>query len=110
MAVTETTDSFLFLQVAENELVILKYHTDDCGADCINFRPVYKELSEDPQYKKVVFLVIDADHNPMAKKRILDKSQPVITIYYKGKLLDSKHESTKEGVKLLLEKLLTKGY
>ena len=106
MAVTETTDSFLFLQVAENDRVILKYHTDDCGAACINFRPVYKKLSEDPRYKNVVFLVIDADTNPMAKKRILDKSQPVITIYFKGKLLDSRHAATKEGVENLLGELL----
>jgi thioredoxin 1 len=108
MAVTETTDSFLFLQVAENDRVILKYHTDECGEACINFRPIYKELSEDPLYKKVVFLVIDADNNPMAKRRILDKSQPVITIYLRGRLLDSRHASTKEGVIALLEELLIK--
>ena len=106
MAVTETSDAFLFLQVAENDRVILKYHTDDCGEACISFRPIYKELSEDPLYKNVVFLVIDADENPIAKKRILDKSQPVITIYFKGKLLDSRHASTKEGVRSLLEVLL----
>ena len=106
MAVTETTDSFLFLQVAGNDRVILKYHTNDCGEACINFRPVYKELSEDPIYSDIVFLVIDADENPRAKQRILDKRQPVITIYLKGKLLDSRHASTREGVKILLEELL----
>lgn len=106
MAVIETTDSFLFLQVAENDRVILKYHTDECGQPCINFIPVYKELSENPKYKDVIFLVIDADNNPVAKRRILDKKQPVITIYYKGKLLDSRHASTKEGVEGLLDELL----
>lgn len=106
MAITETTDSFLFLQVAENDRVILKYHTNDCGDPCIKFIPVYKGLSEDPKYKDIVFLVIDADDNPAAKKRILDKQQPVITIYYKGKLLDSRHASRKEGVEELLEELL----
>lgn len=108
MAVTETTDSFLFMQVAENDRVILKYHTNDCGEACINFRPVYEELSENPLYKKIVFLVIDADSNPMAKKRILDKNQPVVTIYLRGQLLHSRHASTKEGVIALLEELLTK--
>ncbi len=107
MAVTETTDAFLFLQVAGNDRVILKYHTDDCGDPCTNFRPIFKELSEDPQYKNIVFLVINADENPMAKKRILVKNQPVLTMYLKGKLLDSKHASTKEGVMVLLDELLT---
>jgi hypothetical protein len=106
MAVTETSDSFLFLQVAENDRVILKYHTNDCGEACIKFKPVYTELSNDPRYISVVFLVINADNNPRAKERILEKKQPVITIYYKGKLMDSRHSSTKEGVEVLLEELL----
>src|SRR5688500_11524106 len=98
MAVQETTDAFLFLQVAENDLVILKYHTDDCGSACIEFVPVYREISDDPKYKNVIFLTINAENNPMAKRRILDKKQPVITIYSKGRLLDSRHISSKEGV------------
>jgi hypothetical protein len=106
MAVTETSDSILFLQVAENDRVILKYHTDDCGDACIDFKPIYRKLSEDERYKQIIFLVIDADDNPRAKERILDKKQPVITIYYKGKLLDSRHASTKAGVEELLEELL----
>lgn len=55
MAVHETTDAYLFLQVAENDLVILKYHTDDCGAVCREFIPVYEEISNDPRYSKVIF-------------------------------------------------------
>jgi thioredoxin 1 len=108
MAVNETTDAFLFLQVSENDLVILKYHTDDCGASCIEFIPIYEEISNDPKYKHVIFLTINAENNPMAKRRILDKRQPVITIYSKGRLLDSRHASTREGVEALLQELLDK--
>ncbi len=106
MPVTETSDAFLFLQVANNDRVILKYHSEDCGDNCIRFVDTYKELSEDPKYSNVVFLVINADDNPRAKGRISDKQQPVITTYHKGKLLDSRHASTKEGVEELLEELL----
>lgn len=106
MPVTETSDAYLFLQVAENDRVILKYHTDDCGDACINFIPVFEGLSNDAMYKDVVFLVIDADNNPKAKQRILAKRQPVITLYFKGQLLDSRHASTKEGVEELLQELL----
>ncbi|MGZ3904305.1 MAG: thioredoxin family protein [Bacteroidia bacterium] len=109
MAVIETSDSFLFLQVSENDRVILKYHTEACGDPCIKFIPVFRELSEDVKYKDIIFLVIDADDNPKAKKHILDKKQPVITIYFKGKLLDSRHTSSREGVEELLEELLKRG-
>ena len=106
MAVAETHDSFLFLQVAEHDRVILKYHTKDCGEPCVKFIPIFEKLSRDARYKDIIFLVIDADDNPKAKERILEKKQPVITIYFKGKLLDSRHASTKEGVEELLEELL----
>ncbi|MCD6019581.1 MAG: thioredoxin [Bacteroidetes bacterium] len=106
MPVTETSDAYLFLQVAQNDRVILKYHTDDCGEACINFIPVFEELSNDVTYKDVIFLVIDADDNPKAKERILDKRQPVITLYFKGQLKDSRHVSSKEGVEVLLQELL----
>jgi thiol-disulfide isomerase/thioredoxin len=106
MAVNETSDSLLFLQVAENERVILKYNTKDCGEPCARFNPVYKALSEEKKYKHIIFLVVDADDNPKAKVKVLEKKQPVITIYFKGKLLDSRHASTKEGVEELLEELL----
>ena len=106
MPVTETSDAYLFLQVAEHDRVILKYHTDDCGMPCVNFIPVFEGLSNEVTYKDVVFLVVDADNNPRAKERILEKKQPVITIYFKGQLLDSRHASTREGVEELLQELM----
>ena len=108
MAVHETTDAYLFLQVAENDLVILKYDTKDGGSACTEFVPIYEVISENPKYQGVIFLTINADDNPMAKRRIVDKQQPVITIYSKGRLLDSRHASTKEGVEQLLQELLDK--
>ncbi|MCD6019583.1 MAG: thioredoxin family protein [Bacteroidetes bacterium] len=108
MPVTETSDEYLFLQVAEHDRVILKYHTDDCGLPCSNFIPVFEGLSDDLIYKDIVFLVINAENNPKAKQRILEKKQPVVTIYFKGQLLDSRHASTKEGVEELLKELMTR--
>ncbi len=108
MAVTETTDSLIYLQVAENDMVILKYDTCTGGSICEEFIPVYLSMSEDPKYMSIIFLTIDADENPVAKKRILNKMQPVITIYSKGRLLDSRHASTREGVEELLDELLSR--
>lgn len=105
MAVHETTDAYLFLQVAENDKVILKYHTDECGEVCKEFVIIFKELSEETKYNNVVFLSINADDNPAAKERIMKTKQPVITIYSKGRLRDSRHASDREGVETLLKEL-----
>lgn len=106
MPVTKTTDSLLFLQVSEYDRVILKYHTDECGELCKKFIPIYSEFSNLPKYKDIHFLTIDGEENPVAKNYILSKKQPVITIYLKGKLLNSRHESTKEGLEEMLQDLL----
>ncbi len=108
MAVTHTTDAHLVLEIASHPSVILKYHTDDCGEPCINLLHEYEALSDKIKYNHIVFLRIDADDNPIAKKFILQKKQPIVTLYHKGRLLESRHVSTADEMKELLEVLLKK--
>ncbi len=108
MPVTHTTDSLLVLEIASHDFVILKYHTEDCGEPCTELLSIYEELSDDPSYKDIVFLRIHANDNPIAKKYILEKKQPIITIYYKGRLLESKTIGTKEKMIELLNRLKEK--
>jgi thioredoxin 1 len=105
MAVTHTTDALLVLEIASHHSVILKYHTDDCGEPCTQLLPIYEELSEEKRYTNIVFLRINADDNPVAKEYILKKKQPIITLYHKGRLLESTTIGTKEEMISLLDVL-----
>ena len=108
MAVTETTDAYLFLQVAEHDRVIIKYNTDDCGPVCEAFTEIFDAYAGMPEYKEIIFLTINAENNPVAKKHILNKKQPVVALYFKGQLLDSRHASNREGLDELISILLSR--
>ena len=108
MPVTHTTDAHLVLEIAKHESVILKYHTADCGEPCTQLLEVYENLSNKDQYRNIVFLRIDANENPVAKQYILKKKQPIVTIYYKGRLLESKTIGTGEEMIDLLNVLVKK--
>ena len=106
MPVTESSDSLLLLSVAEYEYVALKYHSDECGPRCEEFIPVFRDISDDPRYKQIHFLRINVDDNPAAKRYILEKKQPIITVYRHGLLFETRQTCSREEVETLLDKLL----
>lgn len=108
MAVTHTTDAHLVLEIASHRSVILKYHTDACGDTCKALLPIYEALSGQKKYADIVFLRIDAEENPVAKKFILQKKQPIVSLYHKGRLLESKHVGSEAEIVELLEIILKK--
>ena len=106
MAVTHTTDANLLLETAQHECIILKYHTDECGINCMKLIPVYERLSEETKYKSIVFLRINADSNPVAKTFILNKKAPIVTIYHKGRLVESRSVTNETEMTQLLNLLV----
>ena len=103
MPVKQTTDIDLLVETAENQCVILKYHTDECGEPCTSLIPIFEKLSDDPKYRDIVFLRINADNNPVAKHFILNKKAPIVTIYYNGRLLESRTANNRQEMVKLLE-------
>ena len=110
MAVNQTTDALLLVEIANNDCVILKYHTDECGEPCNELVPVFQKLSEESRFKDITFLQINADNNPVAKHYILNKKAPIITVYYKGRLLESKTVNTETEMVNLLQVLTNEKY
>lgn len=106
MALTHTTDANLLLETAQHDCIILKYHTDECGVPCNKLVPVYENLSETEAYKNIRFLRINADNNPVAKAFILNKQAPIVTIYYRGRLIESRSVTTEAEMRALLNKLV----
>jgi thioredoxin 1 len=107
MPVINSSDTLLRLDVAEHRFVLLKYHADECGKSCLEFIPVFESISDDPKYKDVLFLRINVDNNPAAKKYILEKKQPIVTVYRNGRLIETVQTCSREQVEALLDKLLS---
>jgi hypothetical protein len=106
MTVKETSDENLIFELLENELVILKYITDACGEICVKLRVVYEDLSKEEKYESITFLLINADDNPIAKKQIEERKQPIMNIYNCGSLIECRTVDTKDKIEMLLDKLL----
>ena len=106
MAVRETSDENLIIELLLNERVILKYQTDSCGKICEDLKEIFIATSSDKDYKDITFLRINADNNPIARKHIEKRKQPIMNIYLKGMLLECRTVGTKEKMQELLDKLV----
>jgi hypothetical protein len=106
MSVTVSTDSTLPLEISTNSTVILTYHSRDCGPSCEEFMKAYEETSHQAIYEGILFLKIDLDENPAAKKYLSERRLPVVTIYKEGLLLYTVQNVSTRQIGSLLENVL----
>jgi len=65
--------------------------------------PKYKRLSEEEQFSNVVFLDVNAEHNPQARKVAGVSNLPFIATFKNGELIEATPVSKIDKVKELLE-------
>jgi thioredoxin 1 len=104
MAVIVTDDKSFTDQIGSNNKVIVKYYADWCGS-CKLFAPKYKRLSGDEKFKDVVFLDVNAENNPEARKKGEVKNLPSFAIFKNGNLLETLATNKEEALVELIEKL-----
>ena len=104
MAVTKTDDSQIKELVQGNEKVVVKYFADWCG-NCRLFAPKYKRISDNEQYKDVVFLDVNAETSPEARKMAGVTNLPCFAVFRNGQLVEGIAASKEEAVLDLINKL-----
>jgi thiol-disulfide isomerase/thioredoxin len=104
MAVIETNDTDFSEIISSNDSVIIKYFADWCGT-CKLFAPKFKRLSEDERFNGVVFVEINAEKNPDARKAGNVKNLPTFVAFKDGVLLDSVAAAKEETIIELISKL-----
>lgn len=104
MSVNIADDSNFKEQITANSKVIVKFFADWCGS-CKLFSPKFKRLAGDERFKDVVFLDVNAEKNPDARKVADVKNLPTFAVFINGELVDSVCTTKEEGVVELLEKL-----
>ncbi len=104
MSLIVSNDQDFQNHLTENSNVVVKYYADWCGS-CKLFAPKFKRIASDEKYKDLVFIDINAEQNPLARKLGNVKSLPTFAIFKNGQLLDSVCTTKEEGFLELIKKL-----
>lgn len=104
MAVVKVNDAEFQKQLNENSKVVVKYYADWCGS-CRLFAPKYKRVSNEEDLDDVVFLEVDAENSPEARKAASVDNLPFLAAFKNGELVDGSAGSKEEYLRSLITKL-----
>lgn len=104
MAVTIANDQNFKQLISDNPMVVVKYYADWCGA-CKMFAPKYRRVSDEEQYKDIVFLDVNVEENPDARHAAGVDNLPYLAIFKNGQLIEGSASGKEEYLRKLLEKL-----
>jgi thioredoxin 1 len=104
MPVQKITDAEFENQVSTHPKVVVKYYADWCGS-CKLFAPKFNRLSGDARFSDVVFLDVNAENNPQARKKAGVTNLPYFAVFKNGQLVEAVATSKEEAVLELISKL-----
>ena len=104
MAVQVANDSNFQDVLNTNANVIVKYYADWCGS-CKLFAPKFRRLSDNEANAHVLFLDVNAEESPEARKLAGVDNLPFFAVFKNGKLLEGQSTSKEENVNALIERL-----
>ncbi len=104
MSVITATDADFDALLKDNEKVIVKYYADWCGS-CRLFTPKFKRLSDDERFAGVVFVEVNAEKSPNARKLANVDNLPFIAVFKNGELVEGASTSKEDYVTGMIDKL-----
>ncbi|MDC0468025.1 thioredoxin family protein [Bacteroidia bacterium] len=87
MSVIECVDKDFSDSLSANDKVVVKYFANWCGS-CKLFSPKYKRLSNDDRFSDVIFLDVNAEDNPVARKLGGVDNLPFFAVFKNGELVE----------------------
>ena len=103
MAVILSTDADFNKHLSDNPKVVVKYFAGWCGS-CRLFAPKYKRVSEEDGNSDIVFLEVDAEKNPEARKKASVDNLPYLAVFKDGELVEGSASNKEEYLRSLIEK------
>ncbi len=85
--VVDTDDAHLRRLTHENLKVFAKFTSDNCPA-CDALAPCFAKFVDSPANVDILFVRLDSDQNPVARKMMLEKVAPFFVSYCQGRLIE----------------------
>lgn len=104
MPVQLATDSDFENVLKSKEKVVVKYFAGWCG-NCRLIAPKFKRSSDDPRFTDVLFVEVDAENNPMARKVAGVDNLPFFAVFKNGTLIEGHATSKIETVEEMIAKI-----
>jgi thiol-disulfide isomerase/thioredoxin len=104
MAVQNVNDSEFKEALEKNQNVVVKYYADWCG-NCKLFSPKYKRVSNEEENAGMVFLEVDAEKFPEARKAGKVDNLPYLAVFKNGELVEGSASNKEEYLRGLMAKL-----
>lgn len=105
MAVHSKSDADFSTTLDEHDKLIVKYYADWCGS-CKLFSPKFKRMSDDARFSGVLFLDVNSETNPDARKRAGVDNLPFFATFRNGQLVEGGATAKEETVVAMLERLV----
>ncbi len=104
MAVQNVNDSEFKDLVANNSKVVVKYYADWCG-NCKLFAPKFRRISNEEENADMIFLDVDAEKNPEARKAGGVDNLPFLAVFKDGELLEGSASNKEDYLRSIMAKL-----
>ncbi|MFD1872316.1 thioredoxin domain-containing protein [Hymenobacter bucti] len=85
--VLDTDDNHLRRLIHEHMKVFAKFTAEDCEI-CSALAPPFTKFADDAQNVGILFVRLNTDENPVAKKMMEEKVAPFFVSYCQGRLLE----------------------
>lgn len=102
--ILNTDDDGLRRYVHDHLKVFAKFTSSNCDT-CERLAPPFARFADDAEFEDILFLRLDSDQNPVAKKMMADKIAPFFVAYCQGRLLTCDTLTTEQEVRAMLETL-----
>lgn len=103
--VLKVNDAEFSEKLGQEQNVIVKFYADWCGS-CRLFAPKFTRLSNQEDYQGIIFLDVNAEENPEARKLAGVNNLPFFASFKNGVLVKADNTSKEETVVAMITELL----
>lgn len=102
--VVNTNDEGLRQHIHDRLKVFAQFTADNCPI-CALLAPGFARFAEEAAYEGILFIRLDSDENPVAKRLMAERTAPFFVSYCQGRMLECDTHETEAMVQAQLDRL-----